>query len=498
MGAGSGLRNRDDGPIVSTDAGQVRGRVVSDGVLEFLAVPYAAPPVGRRRLQAPEAPEAWSGVRDATTVGTTAPQPPPMPIGVAEPIVPGDDYLHVNVTAPAGADGAPVLVWIHGGGAVQGSNSSPLCAARRFARDGIVTVSANYRLGAEGFLALEGAPANRGVLDWIAALEWVQRNVANFGGDPRRVTIAGHSAGSAAVLILAGLPEAGRLFRQVIAMSGVPSGLPAEDEAVAFADEFCRALDVDRSVDGFASAPMDRMLEVQASLSPILHLTGGPREVFMRTLHPGARCGPVVDGAVIPIDPVEALAAGTGADVRLLIGYTAEEMDLLIAGTGGSVDEDLVRSVFDELRVPAEAAADYLRAHSDLLPSILLGRAATDLTFKVPACRVAERRLSGHPPTYLYEFGWKPQSGFGAIHGIDIPFLFDTVDTEGISLLLGDTVPRDLVDAYHAAFAQFVTTGSPGWDAYEHPSRYTMTFGRTTELQSDPQRVPLNAFSHLR
>jgi len=210
-------------PVVTTGQGQLRG-AEKNGVLSFKGIPYAAAPFGANRFAAPQPAPEWEGVRDALEYGPTCPKGP-YPDFIApllvEPEIPGEDCLNLNVWTPAlDGDPRPVLVWIHGGGFTNGSGAVSTYDGTRFARDGIVFVSINYRLGADGFLLLEDAPANRGLLDQIAALRWVRENIAAFGGDPQAVTIAGESAGAMSVTTLLSMPVAEGLFQRAIAQSG--------------------------------------------------------------------------------------------------------------------------------------------------------------------------------------------------------------------------------------------------------------------------------------
>src|SRR5262245_58258432 len=223
-------------PVVTTSAGKVRGRP-DEGALAFLGVPFAAPPFGEHRLLAPAPPVPWDGVRDALVYGSTSQQPADeISGGIPEASIPGEDILTVNVFTPdLGAAGLPVLVWVHGGGFVAGTPSSPWYRGTRFARDGVVVVTVGYRLGAEGFAAFDGGPTNRAVLDWLAALEWVQQNIAAFGGDPGRVTFAGQSAGAVAVTTLLSSPRAAGLFERAISMSGVARAVTLDEAATTAA-----------------------------------------------------------------------------------------------------------------------------------------------------------------------------------------------------------------------------------------------------------------------
>ncbi|WP_431797054.1 carboxylesterase family protein [Microbacterium kunmingense] len=207
-------------PVITLSCGAVRGRWRGEpgdpgASAAFLGIPFAEPPVGERRFAAPVPVPPWDGVRDATAYGATAQRGDTGITLIPEPSVEGDSTLNVNVFTPRPGDtdaALPVLVYIHGGGFTSGSPASPWYDGRAFNRDGVVTVSISYRLGFDGFGEIPDAPTNRGVRDWLAALEWVQRHIRDFGGDPTRVTIAGQSAGGAAVLTLLGMPAAQHLF----------------------------------------------------------------------------------------------------------------------------------------------------------------------------------------------------------------------------------------------------------------------------------------------
>src|SRR6266576_67416 len=222
------------GLAVQLADGAVRGRAGS-GVFSFLGIPYAAPPFGANRMRPLQPARPWEGVRDATAFGPTVPKgdyPPQYVPLFPEVVIPGEDCLNLNVWTPdAGAGGLPVLVWIHGGSFMNGSGSVGAYDGTAFARDGVVCVTINYRLAAEGFLFLGDGIANLGLLDQVAALRWVQENIAAFGGDPGRVTAAGESAGAMSVTTLLSMPLAAGLFAQAIAQSGAGAHTLTADEA---------------------------------------------------------------------------------------------------------------------------------------------------------------------------------------------------------------------------------------------------------------------------
>jgi para-nitrobenzyl esterase len=259
---------------ITTPKGRVRGVHRAGGSCAFLGIPFALPPVGDHRFAAPVPHPGWSGVLDATAYGATPQRKPLTEVTlIPEPSIPGDSStLNVNVFTPdpdrGSGDGLPVLVWIHGGGFVAGSPASPWYDGAAFNRDGVVTVTVSYRLGFDGFGWVADAPANRGVLDWLCALEWVRDNISAFGGDPTRVTIAGQSAGGAAVLTLLGMDRAQHLFHAVACLSG-----PTMHITAAAAEEFGRTLadrlGVPPTRAGLSAVDESRVLEVQHELAPV-------------------------------------------------------------------------------------------------------------------------------------------------------------------------------------------------------------------------------------
>ena len=292
--------------IADTTAGAVQG-VRTGGVVAFLGVPYAAAPVGERRFRAPEPVAPWAGVRDAVTHGPTAPMPgypPPFDALLPNPVVAGDEYLNLSVWTPdPGAQGLPVLVWIHGGAFVNGSSAVPLYDGTAFARDGVVTVAVNYRLGAEGFALLPDAPPNLGLLDQVAALEWVRDNIAAFGGDPDAVTVAGESAGAMSVGALLAMPRAaGPVPAGDAAERGGPPHAPAGHRRAGGRLPGRRAGRARRPRAALRAVPAERVIERAEGARPSSCSAPDPAA--------GARSSsnimmfePVVDGDVLPAPP---------------------------------------------------------------------------------------------------------------------------------------------------------------------------------------------------
>ena len=493
-----------------TSTGAVRGLVV-DGVHAFLGIPYAAPPVGPRWLAPPMPPEPSDGVRDATAFGASAPQPVSTFLLTPQDLVPGDEYLNLNIYTPdPGAAGLPVLFSVHGGGYVFGSNVSPTSGTARLAARGMVLVSINYRLGYEGFLPVRGATPNRGVLDWLAALEWVQENIAAFGGDPGRVTICGYSSGSAACCVLLGLPQAAGSFAQVVAMSGTAWNQLTLAEADAMAADALADLGVDRSVDGLASVPYARLLEHQDRVAPILTPVTDPLATFAAVASgpglPGPRpgrgwLGPCVDGEIVPRHTGGAIEAGAGGARPLLVGCTVNEMDSLVGLFVDTVTADAAVAAVGALGLDAGAVDAWFSAEADRSPAASLGAALTALTFRLPALRVAEANTAAGGTSHVYHFTWRPPTPLGAVHCIDLPFAFDTLaDAAGLDLLCGGEPPQALADDYAGAVSHFVIDGDPGWPVHDPTDRHVMAFDLPSTVLADPphDRVVREVFGSLR
>ncbi|MFI5040328.1 MAG: carboxylesterase/lipase family protein [Acidimicrobiales bacterium] len=479
--------------IVKTVSGAVRG-VLEDGVAVFRGIPYAAAPFGTHRFRAPERHGSWEGVRDATTFGPTAPKPPyPAPFDqlLPEVDVAGEDCLNLNVWTPdPGASGLPVLVWIHGGAFVNGSGSVAHYDGRAFARDGVVCVTINYRLGVDGFLVLDGAPPNRGLLDQVAALEWVQDNIAAFGGDPATVTIAGESAGAMSVTTLLSMPSTAGLFRRAVPQSGAGHHALSAATARLVTAELSARLGVQATVRALAEVPLDRLIEAQAALSGEALLEPDPAR-WGEAAANGMLFEPVIDGEVLPALPIDGVAAGHGRGVDLLAGTNRDEyrLFLVLTGVADLVDDDALTGAAAGLGMSAAAVGSYRRARPDLPPGLVLSALMTDWVFLIPAVRLAEAHQGGPGSTHLYEFAWPAtvlDGQLGACHALEIGFVFDSLDVPGGDALYGPGAPRELATTMHRAWVDFVTTGDPGWAPYDLARRTTMVFDVGSRPVDDP------------
>lgn len=493
--------------LVATTSGLVRGRA-SDGVLEYLGIPYAAAPVGDLRFRRPVAPPTWPGVREATEFGPLAPQSSAA-LGAyvpGDPLEQGEDCLVLNVFMPEDASGPiPVMVFVHGGAFFNGASSSRLYRPHALVRRGVAVVTFNYRLGVLGFLAhptlataAEPGFGNWGLLDQIAALDWVRLNIAGFGGDPASVTVFGESAGAMSVCDLMTVPEARRLFHRAIAESGPAFAVPAH-AAIEVAERLFVALElVDPSREQLCAIPTEELIAAQREVN--LAIDGGI----------GVPFPPVVDGGVLAIAPEDAIASGASAGIDLLAGWNHDEFKLFsfaaLAGRdfsrgdlegyvrrylrGGGVEEAFAGELIDVYE-GARVARGELATDRELLDAII-----TDWIFRLPITRLVDTHSIRSPRTYVYEFDWpSPFAGgaLGACHGIDLPFVFGTVRDPIIGLFAGAGDDAfALADGVQSAWVAFARTGDPSnerlgdWPAYTNIERRVMRLGLERTVVVDP------------
>jgi para-nitrobenzyl esterase len=489
------------GPTVATSYGTVRG-LSRDGVASFLGIPYAASPTGKLRFAAPTPPEPWDGVRDATAFGPTPPKPDyPAPFDtlLAEPNIPGDDWLNLNVWTPdPQASGLPVMVWIHGGAFANGNSAVPMYDGHAFARDGIVLVSINYRLGIDGFAWLPDAPApaNRGLLDQIAALEWVRDNIGAFGGNPGNVTIFGESAGGMSVITLLAMPRAAGLFANVIAQSGAAQAGATPEDAAKVTAELSRVLTKPHEAEAdevtarrLAELELPDLVRAQAAVRDALTTDPSAARFGESIVRGSMAFVPVIDGDLLPEHPLAAISSGAGAAVPLLIGTNSDEFRLFLVppGTISYVSAEVLTAMALGLGATQEVIDLYRANRPDSSPGDVLAALITDKYFWLPAVAVADARSGAPAPTYFYEFGWGDPP-IGAGHGLEIPFVFDNLSAEGAALAVGPTPPQDLAKDMHAAWIRFAATAEPGWPAFGRGRQVQFFDADGGSVQLDPRR----------
>ncbi len=499
-----GLKADDAGrdAVVALKDGAVRG-IGHDTYSVFYSIPYAGPPSGAGRFRSPEPPLAWPGIRDASRRGATSPQPVRGRFGAldvspyfAPGWIPGSEYLTVNVWAPtATSRPAPVLVFLHGGGFLAGSSHSPILDGRRFAEDGIVLVTVNYRLGVAGFLDLPTALPNRGLADALAALAWVQRNIAPLGGDPTNVTLAGQSAGATLTAAAVASPDAEGLFRRAIMQSGSGTGAFTPDQAAIVTRAAADALGIAPTLDNLSNIPDAQLVDVTLSLMGLDLGTGGARDPLQKI---------TPFSVVLDAQPADLVARGHAQPVDLLLGHNAEEGNLYLVPNGAKAStsaEDLLAAAAYAHRDPARLLSIYSTAHPHAtvgeLRSIILGEAA----FGAGTRRMADEHARTPQRTFVYEFTWRSPAlagELGAAHIVETPFVFDNLlpSLRGDGNLLGAaTPPATLATAMHQAWVEFVSSGSPGWTDYNLDTRTTMRIGDDWVLTPDPYALQRSAWS---
>ncbi|QUQ66669.1 carboxylesterase/lipase family protein [Kutzneria sp. CA-103260] len=451
--------------VINTTSGRIRGEVV-DGIHRFRSVPYAAAPVGELRFAAPR-PSTWDGERDATKPGPIAPQVnrslPGLDLAalISNDGPQGGDFLTVDVHTPDPAAGSlPVMVFIHGGAFVGGTGTAVLYDGRGFARRGVVIVTINYRLGVDGFLALDGGDTNNGLRDQIAALHWVRDNAAVFGGNPDNITVFGESAGGVSVACLLGSPLARGLFRRAIVESGHSDMVRDPDRARKIAEHVAAKLGVSPTAEAFRGFTTEQLLAAQMAIATPGALPDLRDEHGVDPLYGMTPFCPVLGDDVLPAQPRESL----NADVDLLAGFNAEEMKLYFVPTGvlAAATDEMALALLSASRPDAAEVLGKYGLGQDPAGEVL-SRALTDLVF----ADGVRRLLAEHPGRkFGYRFEWRsPQfdGQLGACHGLEMPFVFDNLAIA--RELVGPDAPRELAAEMNAAWVRFAETGDPGWEA---------------------------------
>lgn len=473
---------------VMTQVGLVQG-VAENDLTVYRGIPFAAPPVGDLRWRAPQPAAQWKGVREAVKFA-------PDPYQGDDKGNVSEDCLYLNVWTPAKSPGerVPVLVWIYGGGFSFGSTSTPVHDGEHLARKGVVLVTLNYRVGPLGFLAHPGltaesphqASGNYGLQDQIAGLQWVKQNIAAFGGDPDKVTIFGESAGGISVSMLCASPEAKGLFRGAISQSGGSFG---PTRPTTYPGENMRTLaQAEQSGVAFAQKAGASSLAALRKMSPD-KLPGG---------WGSGAAWPIVDGWVIPDDQHGLYEAGNYNDVDVLVGYNSDEglsfshektPAEYIAGVRvryGKFADDLVKAY------PAGVAA-VPKSARDLMRDAAFGWHTwswATLQAKTGKSKVFYYYFDQHPE---HPAG-SPEADHGTPHGVDVPYVFQTLDRHDAKLTAGDWAVSDLMSTYWTNFAKYGNPNGPGvpqWPEFTRDDRPVMYFHNTASLGSVPGAASL-------
>jgi para-nitrobenzyl esterase len=501
---GQDIRRARPTRVVATSAGRLRGVILNDNVNAFYGVPYAASTAGDGRFMPPKPVAAWNDVRDAIAVTGRSPQDHEGPIPEVyaldrrQPM--SEDCLHLNVWTPALGEGnRPVMVWLHGGGFSSGSGDWLLYdGARLAASQDVVVVTVTHRLNVFGYLYLPelgGAKyaqaSNVGMLDIVAALDWVRQNAGLLGGDPGKVTLFGQSGGGRKVSIATGMPAAKGLFHRAIVMSGAQLTGVSPSDATAASEKFMASAGA-RSVDEMQRMPMEQLRAAAAKS--------------------GFNLQPVLDGKTLPEHPYDPVASAVSADVPLIIG-TVEHEATFTRGTPLDPIDDatLARLVKDEMRAADADVAKLLDVYRKERPGVsnvdLYQILVSDNGYRVRANAMADAKLKqGTAPVYAYFFTWKSPVREGKLksfHTLDIPFAFDNVEVAASMTGAGQD-RYALADKISTAFATFARegnpnhTGLPRWPEFTANERATMVFDTECRVANDPHRVERLALDAVR
>ncbi|WGY00389.1 carboxylesterase family protein [Nocardioides sp. QY071] len=456
---------------LATGAGTLRGRRV-DGVDAYLGVPYARPPVGELRFAAPRGRTAPFVDHDATRPSPAVPQPPSrLAALMGDPGGTQDEAgsLTLNVWAPVGARDLPVLLWLHGGALLSGSASWPWYdGARLAASQDVVVVTASYRLGALGYLDLRGTAAaddsispNNGLLDQMTALEWVVDHIADFGGDPARITLGGQSSGAESAALLAGSPRTGPHVRRLLLQSGGAHGwVQSEEAASAVAEEYLAVLAERHGAEARTAAGL-RSLPTRALLDAQVDLLG--RRAARRLTDPPFGVATASD---VPLGGTRSFLAAR-PDLPILAGWTRDELLGFVSldPSAGAMTEEVALGALTARF--GDRAGDLLRhyraARPDAGPAALVAAISGDAVMMAPALDLARSRVEAGAPVFLYRFDWS-RSPAGACHCVDLPFTFGSLDAWPDAAMLGPgdrTALEPLAGRLMGAVGSFVRSGRP-------------------------------------
>jgi len=484
-------------PVVRTAGGLVRGRRDAAGVAAFRGIPFAQPPVGDLRFAAPRPAGPWEGVRDAGAFGPAPPQsayaitPVPAPPPGADP----GDWLTVNVFTPdPGPAGLPVMVWIYGGAYRAGASSLPGYDGTPLARHGVVLVTFNHRIGVEGYAYLPGTPANRGLLDQVAALRWVRENIAAFGGDPDRVTVFGESAGAGAIAALLVMPAAAGLFRRAIAQS-VPGTFFSPALAADITAAIAAQAGLPATAEAFRTVDPARLTAAADAVRPGDHIGRWGPVAYTPTPF-----SPVIDGEVLPAAPWPSVATGAARDIDLITGHTRDEYRLFmhVYGLHGKVTAELADAALGAL---APSPSAYRTAYPDADPETLFELVHSDWLFRMPTLHLAQAHAAAGGRTFLYEVRYPASvNNLGACHAIDVPLVFGNFPFPGETLFGPEPPPAAfaLSRLMREQWAAFAAAGDPGWPAYAPGRRLTRIFDDPPDVAGYPEEASLHLWDQHR
>ena len=481
--------NEGEKMTITVSQGKLKGKVDNE-VATFYGIPYAHNPFTKSlRFKAPQPYEKWEGVLDATAKTVPVPQPgrekKVQLVGAA-----GD--LTLNIWAPTNAlksdKQLPVMVWLPGGAFIRADAGEEAYNGTSFAKNDTIVVTVNYRVGVDGFMHLDGVPDNRGILDQIAALKWVQQNIADFGGDPNKVTLFGQSAGAESVAVLLGTDKAKGLFQQAI-MQSPPMQFVTTEQAGRVSTLFAEALGVAPTTTDISQVPLDDLVSEVINIGN----TVKDRDEWGMMSWGGTAFLPVTDGDIIKESPMKDLIKYADASIPVIVGSTDQEARLYYV-PGGAINKitSTQRSqLLSDLSLNGKPLRVYSPTNSDKSVGDSFADIQSDYTFRMPAVHIAEHLIKNGNKVWHYNFSWFSPAfdgQLGAAHFVDVPFAFNALGSEQAKNFVGDEPPQKLANTMHQHWIEFARTGQVSWDNYKLTDRTTMRFDVDSEAVVDPER----------
>jgi para-nitrobenzyl esterase len=485
--------------IIDTKLGKIQGYIY-EGISIFKRIPFAEPPVGDLRLKNPLPKKPWNGILETVRFGPEAPQPYNINTPHPRPSQSEKDCLTLNIWTPASDDEKrPVMVWIHGGAHLYGSNSRAMYYGSNLVRRGnVVIVTINYRLGPFANLYLHGAQPNVGILDQVIALEWVRDNIGIFGGDPDNVTIFGESAGGTSVCTLMAMPKAKGLFKRVIAQSGAANPVGYNKSNLE---------DITKLLLNELNFKSDQLEEFQKV--PWLDIIKATFRIIQKGTSRGGIGSfyPFVDRDTLPVHPLKAINNGFAKDVELIIGCNLEESKTNTNSYRNYTEtdlENLPRRMLRAMKAAGESEDDLehvintykISREENKLPSNpqdLFDAYNSDRAFRIPAIRFAEYQSKHQEKTYMYLFSWGLPNNLGSIHGLEIGFVFNRfLKTDVPTLPKKSEETMKLSENMMDSWISFAKTGNPNhegipyWPTYNLENRSTIIFDKEIKIWDDP------------